>query len=75
MPAPLQAGLFLGWSMRCNRDSGAGDGSVRGLTTIGDERAAGSGMREAQEHGEGTRPLRFNGGGKGTSWEATWPQP
>ena len=33
--------------------------------TIGNERAAAPGMREVQEHGEGTRPLRFNGGGKG----------
>ena len=24
-------------------------------------------MREVQEHGEGTRPIRFNGGGKGAS--------
>ena len=24
-------------------------------------------MREVQEHGEGARPLRFNGGGKGAS--------
>ena len=23
-------------------------------------------MREVQEHGEGTRPLRFNDGGKGS---------
>ena len=23
-------------------------------------------MREVQEHGEGARPLRFNGGGKGS---------
>ena len=39
---------------------------MRGVATIGDERAAGPGMREVQEHGEGTRPLRFNGGGKGS---------
>ena len=32
---------------------------------IGDERAAGALMREVQEHGEGARPLRFTGDGKG----------
>ena len=40
---------------------------MRGVATIGNERAAGPGMREVQEHGEGTSPLRSTGAGKGAS--------